>query len=87
MIDTDTTKISTEAFMQKISSNKNNATESSYAELHASFQAQYEKFLQDTNNEIAERTQKLDELKHYRSSISRSKFSPLKGSLGYLSSR
>jgi hypothetical protein len=76
-----------EAFMQQISSKKNNAIESSYAELHASFQAQYEKFLQDTSNEIAERTQKLDELKNYRSSISRSKFPSLKSATGYISSR
>ena len=73
--------------MQHISSNKNTTVESSYAELHASFQAQYEKFLQDTSNEIAERTQKLNELKHYRNSMSRSKFSLLKGTSGYLSSR
>ena len=73
--------------MQTVSFNKNNATESSYAELHASFQAQYEKFLQDTSNEIAERTQRLDELKSYRSSMSRSKFSSLKSITGYVSSR
>jgi hypothetical protein len=76
-----------EAFMQKISTNKNDGTESSYAELHASFQAQYEKFLQDTSNEIAERSQKLDELKNYRSSMSRSKFAPLKSTFGFPSSR
>jgi DNA-binding ferritin-like protein len=72
--------------MQQISSNKNNGTESSYAELHASFQAQYEKFLQDTRDEIAERSQKMDELKHYRSSMSRSKFAPLKSTFGFPSS-
>lgn len=73
--------------MQQISSNKNSATESSYAELHASFQAQYEKFLQDTSDEIAARTQKLDELKHYKSSLNRSKGSTLKTAIGFLSSR
>ena len=76
-----------EAFMQKISSNKNNGTESSYAELHASFQAQYEKFLQDTSDEITARTQKLDELKHYKSSLHRAKGSSLKIALGFISSR
>ncbi len=73
--------------MQKISSNKNNGTESSYAELHASFQAQYEKFLQDTNDEIAQRSQKLDELKNYKSSLNRAKGSSLKIALGFISSR
>jgi hypothetical protein len=71
--------------MKQIIANKTSTSESSYAELHASFQAQYEKFLQDTSNEIAARTQKLDELKHYKSSLS--KGSSAKGTIGFLSSR
>ena len=76
-----------EACMKQIIANKTSTAESSYAELHASFQAQYEKFLQDTSNEIAVRTQKLDELKHYKSSMKRSKGSSLESTLGFLSSR
>jgi hypothetical protein len=76
-----------EAFMQQVSSNKTSSAESSYAELHASFQAQYEKFLQDTSDEITARTQKLDELKHYKSSLHRIKASSLKSAIGFISSR
>jgi hypothetical protein len=53
-------------------------TDCSWTELHDSFQAEYEKFLQDTSDEIAQRTQRLNELKSYKNSISGSKILPLK---------
>ena len=53
--------------MQQINSiYQNMDTDSSWTELHDSFQAEYEKFLQDTSDEIAERTQRLNELKSYK---------------------
>lgn len=65
--------------MQQINSIYQNLdTDSSWAELHDSFQAEYEKFLQDTSDEIAQRTQRLNELKSYKNAISGSKFVPLK---------
>jgi hypothetical protein len=68
------TKFPVEAFMQQINSIYQNLdTDSSWAELHDSFQAEYEKFLQDTSDEIAQRTQRLNELKSYKNSISSSK--------------
>lgn len=65
--------------MQQINSiYQNMDTDSSWVELHDSFQAEYEKFLQDTSNEIAQRTQRLNELKSYKNSITHSKNVPLK---------
>ena len=55
--------------MQQINSiYQNMDTDCSWTELHDSFQAEYEKFLEDTSNEIAERTQRLNELKSYKNS-------------------
>ena len=61
--------------------------ECSWKELHSSFQQEYEKFLQDTGDEIMERTQRLNELKNYRDSLNRSKFMPLKNTIELISSR
>jgi hypothetical protein len=56
--------------------------ECSWTELHDSFQAEYEKFLQDTSDEIAERTQRLNELKRYKNSL----IMPAKNIFGFPSS-